>query len=306
MSEPTALEDQAGDDGAADNGLIELRCRLMRGGFSPIPILSRSKKPAIEKGWQLKLETNPEEIGLWSQIYPAAISTGLLTERMPVFDIDILDKDAADAVEELVQARFEDERLLIRTGLPPKRAILFRTAVPFKKITANLVAPNGSTDQKFEFLGKGQQVVAYGIHEKTGQPYYWSGGEPGDVSLIDLPLIDGATAQLLVDDAVELLAREHGYQSAKARPRKAASTYVNGGGSEDWSYLIENILAGRDLHESLRDAAAKMIASGTKPGSVVNILRAQMKLSSAPKDDRWQARYDSIPRLERRRTIPRA
>src|SRR5262249_7952547 len=48
---------------------------------------------------------------------------------------------------------------------------------------------------------------------------------------------------------------------------------------------------------SLRDLAAKMIRSGMNGGAVVNLLRAQMDGSSAPHDERWRERYDSIPRL---------
>src|SRR5262249_38982190 len=55
--------------------------------------------------------------------------------------------------------------------------------------------------------------------------------------------------------------------------------------------------AGRDLHDSLRDLAAKMIKAGTDAGAVVNQLRALMESSSAPRDARWQERYADIPRL---------
>jgi putative DNA primase/helicase len=40
-----------------------------------------------------------------------------------------------------------------------------------------------------------------------------------------------------------------------------------------------------------------MVAAGTKTGAVVNQLRALMEASTAPRDDRWQARLDDIPRL---------
>ncbi len=46
-----------------------------------------------------------------------------------------------------------------RIGKAPKRAIPFRTADPFAKITVNLIAANGSTGEKIEFMCTGQQVV---------------------------------------------------------------------------------------------------------------------------------------------------
>jgi hypothetical protein len=69
------------------------------------------------------------------------------------------------------------------------------------------------------------------------------------------------------------------------------------GGTDDWQYLIDNILAGRELHDSLRDLGAKLIASGMSAGAAVNQLRAFMNVSTAPRDDRWQERYDDIVRL---------
>ena len=61
--------------------------------------------------------------------------------------------------------------------------------------------------------------------------------------------------------------------------------------------LLDNIREGRELHDSLRDLAAKLIASGMSAGAAVNLLRALMEGSTAPHDERWQERYDDIPRL---------
>ena len=37
--------------------------------------------------------------------------------------------------------------------------------------------------------------------------------------------------------------------------------------------------------------------SGMTPGATVNLLRGLMEGSTAPRDDRWRARYAEIPRL---------
>ena len=64
-----------------------------------------------------------------------------------------------------MRERFEERGCILpRIGKPPKRAIPFRTADPFAKITANLIAADGSTGEKIEFLCDGQQVVVAGIH----------------------------------------------------------------------------------------------------------------------------------------------
>jgi hypothetical protein len=119
---------------------------------------------------------------------PASRNTGILCKFAPAFDIDILNPDAADAVEELIRVKVSGE-LLVRTGRPHKRLIPFRTEKPFAKISAKLNSPDGVCE-KLEFLGDGQQFVAFGIHPETGRPYSWRGGEPGLVLRSDLPVID--------------------------------------------------------------------------------------------------------------------
>lgn len=60
--------------------------------------------------------------------------------------------------------------------------------------------------------------------------------------------------------------------------------------------LTTNIIRGEALHDSLNMVAASMVASGAKGGAIVNLLRGLMDASLAPKDDRWLARYNDIPR----------
>src|SRR5262249_21191230 len=155
--------------------------------------------------------------------------------------------------EDLVRERFEERGTIsVRIGLPPKRAILFRTLEPFAKIRSDLVAPNGS-QEKIEFLGDGQQLACFGIHPDTKQPYRWHGGEPGQIRRDDLPLIDSGEAQALIEELVELLVRQHGY-SRPAKRKRGRSGEAERGGS-DWADLVGNINAGAALHDSLRDMA---------------------------------------------------
>jgi hypothetical protein len=187
--------------------------------------------------------------------------------------------------------------VLVRIGKPPKRAILFRTIEPFAKILANVVAPNGQAE-KVEFLGDGQQLACFGTHPETKQLYRWHGGEPGQIKLEDLPYIREEEARALVTDVVEILTRDFSYARAAERPKaRKTNGQAETAGAEDWQYLFDNIREGRALHDSLRDLAAKLIKSGTSPGATVNQLRALMEASSTPRDDRWQARYNEIPRL---------
>jgi Bifunctional DNA primase/polymerase, N-terminal len=281
--------------------VIERRLQLSAAGYIPIPL--HGKIPPNKK-WEQTRDVTRELIEMWAKTWPDAKNTGLLTRTMPTLDLDILNEEAARALEDHVRKRYEEAgHVLVRIGKSPKRAIVFRTIEPFEKITVNLTAPNGSEGEKIEFLASGQQVAAFGTHPDTHKPYRWFGGAPGEIKLDELPYIREDEARALVDELVQLLIEQHGYKRAKERPRKTRKS--NGQdqaeidpatAADDWKFLIDNILAGRDLHESLRDLAAKMVRAGTKGGAAVNQLRALMNASTAPHDERWQERYDDIPR----------
>lgn len=276
--------------------MTDLRRTLKASGFPPIPVIG--KRPPMD-GWDTKIDANDQEIDLWDKVWPEADNTGIFCKFVPVIDIDILNPDAAEAVEQLVRDRYEEAgSILVRIGLAPKRAIPFRTNDPFKKITRNLIAPDGDTKQKLELLCDGQQFVAFGIHPDTSKPYAWRGGWPGETKREELPYLHAEQAADLVQAAVELLCREHGYRPAEQRPRaKANGNGAEGAGAEDWGYLTCNILNGHELHDSLRDLSAKLVASGMSKGAVVNYLYGLMDRSSIEHDARWQVRRVDIPRL---------
>lgn len=61
--------------------------------------------------------------------------------------------------------------------------------------------------------------------------------------------------------------------------------------------LVQRVLSGDVFHDSLRDLAASLVATGMQPGAVVNHLRGLMDASAAPRDERWHARRKQIPDL---------
>lgn len=269
----------------------DIRIGLRGAGFTPVPCVG--KAPPMRK-WQ-QIEATTTEIQRWDRAYPKATNTGVLTKFTPTIDIDITNPEAAADVEALIRERL-DERgaILVRFGRSPKRAIPLRTTAPFKKIAVVLTAPDGS-EAKIELLGDGQQVVVDGVHPDTGKPYAWHGAELGRIKHADLPEITEDEGRALVDAAALMLVERHGYTKAKERPK--ANGKGNADGAADWSHLTNNILDGHQLHDSLRDLAAKLVASGMSKGATVNYLRGLMDASMAPHDDRWKARRDEIPRL---------
>jgi hypothetical protein len=273
----------------------KLRLKLTAAGFCPLPLVG--KRPVLEE-WQKRIDASTGDIEIWSKLFPQALNTGALTRLMPALDIDIKNPEAADAVEQLVRERFEDGGyILTRFGQPPKRAIPFRTNTPFSKIATGLVAPDGSTDQKLELLCNGQQLVVAGIHPDTGKPYAWFGGEPGTIKLEELPYLHEEEARALVNDAAALLVRDFGY----TRPQTKGSNTGNGfdRDTSGWSTLIEHIHAGRELHDSIRDLAAKLIAASMNEGAAVNLLRDMLQCSTVPHDDRFDERLADVPRAVR-------
>src|SRR5258705_12929513 len=121
----------------------ETRLALFRGGFRPIPCMG--KRPPMSD-WPKLFETNVGEIALWERVWEIAENTGVFCRNTPTLDIDIDAAEASEAVEMLVRERHEEHgNILVRFGNAPRRAIPFRTDEPFKKITRNVIAPDGST-----------------------------------------------------------------------------------------------------------------------------------------------------------------
>ena len=255
--------------------------------------------------WERRtLETAQAALTMWARDFPNASNTGMLCVTAPTLDIDILDTEAVDAAVILVQERFGGRgKILLRYGHRPKVAIPFQTDTPFKKISVPLTAPDGDTNQKIEFLAMGQQVVVHGVHPVTHEMYQWSGGNPGNTKRAELPAITVEEAQALVEDIVTLT-EARGYRRARKPASKNKNAKGNGpAGSVDapssidqWGHLQANIIAGRALHDSIRDLAIRLVMSGMSGGAAVNMLRGLMEQSEAPRNERWQARYDDIPR----------
>jgi hypothetical protein len=291
---------------SSTNDPTPLRHQLRAAGFCPVPL--RGKK-AFQDNWTKRTDPSSADIDNWALHYPDAPNTGLLTRLMPTLDIDIRDEKAAQAVEDLVREKFEERGyILVRVGNAPKRAIPFRTNEPFKMLSCSLIAANGSDDQKIQLLCDGQQIVVDGIHPDTRQPYRWHDGAPGVIKYEDLPYLHPEEAQALLDEAVDLLCRDFGYKRAPERPRKArkANGGDDAGGAADWGYLADNIRCGRELHNSLRDLAGKLIKSGMSIGAAINFLRGLMDKSDGAHDERWKARYADISRLVESAAEPEA
>ena len=185
---------------AIDLGPVDARLAMLNNGFEPIPVWE--KKRPVHANWQ-NMEITHDVILGWHGTGP---HTGLRTKNMPVFDIDILDGEAAIIVENVVRDVLGDRgEILVRIGMAPKRAIPLRTDAPFKKIIIRLIGPNGSP-HKIEVLGSGQQVVVAGVHPDTNRPYFWQEGRsPVNTPRHQLPFVTEADARVLLDECARAL-----------------------------------------------------------------------------------------------------
>ena len=274
--------------------MSEQRLRLRACGYLPIPLFGKTPAP---KEWQKITAVSPEMIAMWGKSWPTATNTGILTRLTPTLDLDLLHEPAAVAAEEFVRDAFgERGTVMSRIGKPPKRAILFRTSRPFRKITTLLRAPGGG-EEKIELLADGQQVVVDGIHPDTGKPYWWRSGAPWHIPRADLPYLGEDEARALVDNAVSI-AGDFGYAPVGLRGNGGSNGGSNGGGGngdDRWVALVGNIGAGRALHDSIRDLACMLILAGMNPGAAKHLLDALAERIE-PYDARVEARLRDIPR----------
>ena len=111
----------------------------------------------------------------------------------------------------------------VRTGRPPKRALIYRADKPFKKISTPIFTSPDGRAHKVEVLGWGQQIVVHGIHPDTGKPYTWSGGTPGP----GLPR--SALTLLTAEKVIEFIAAATALMSAQ--PGWIATKKTNGAGN---------------------------------------------------------------------------
>jgi hypothetical protein len=198
-------------------------------GYDPLPTPCRGKQCFLE-GWPGKIDTPIDEIQAWGVDHPQWSNTGINTTHVAGLDIDLLDPEAAEAVRQKILDRFGDRGVVLeRTGRAPKFLVPFRVTAPFAKLTQRLRAPNGD-ECRIEFLCEGQQFIADGLHQDTGQPYTWRGGDPTTTPRDELPEVSPAEAREFFQDICNALIDELHYRK------------IDGGNGQDTSQGDETIV----------------------------------------------------------------
>ncbi|TDT41500.1 bifunctional DNA primase/polymerase-like protein [Halospina denitrificans] len=100
-------------------------------------------------------------------------------------DVDVTHEDAARELYDFISQYLKnrDGAKLVRTGKPPKFLIPYRMPEVAKKKNTTALYPVDAESglihterehkNQVEFLGKGEQFIAYHIHPDTGEPYQW-------------------------------------------------------------------------------------------------------------------------------------
>ena len=190
------------------------RKQLLASGYSPVPANGKAVKIT---DWPTIEATTSDHRQMGKRTRSRHLNTGILTRDTPFVDIDVTVEEVAEEIEALFESEIENSA--VRIGLPPKRAIPFRSDTPFKKMATQFIAPNGLV-HKVEILGDGQQIVVNGIHPDTHKPYRWHGGEPGPkLQREDLPLITAETAAAFIAAAAEIM-RSHGWKEVENKKTK--------------------------------------------------------------------------------------
>jgi len=154
---------------------------LIENGYNIIPVVQGTKRPALAN-WS-KIKSTPELIESWD----ADASIGITTGEVVAIDIDCYDKHVTNAIFKYCNHNIG--RGLGRIGRAPKALLLFRTDTPMAKSVSPKYMDEDGNVNCVEILGKGQQLVAYGIHPDTQQEYYWPKDCPTTVPISDLPTI---------------------------------------------------------------------------------------------------------------------
>jgi hypothetical protein len=191
------------DQSSAETAIDKAKA-MINGGWRVVPILPKQKRPA-HTGWTEREFT--------SEDFRPDSGIGIVTgQGIVALDVDAYCEDVSAAIVTEAIRRFGDT--LERVGQAPKTALFYR-GLNIKKRDVTLKptgkAPNGK-QEKLEVLGNGQQIVAFGIHPDTGQPYRWKGVRPWDTSLGWVDDLLPEITQEGLDDFVDWVTTEYGEQ----------------------------------------------------------------------------------------------
>lgn len=218
------------------DAVASLRERLWDGGYRPIAVRTRDKRPLTADWHAQALEDPPRCLG--TPVSPGALNTGILGDGLRPIDGDIDNADVARQVRDLAFAMLGEAPLRLRQN-SSRFLLLYRAAEGAPKKTTL-----AGTLGKIEVLGQGQQFVAYGDHP-SGARIYWPLETPETVPVDRLTAVTEAQVEAFLAAASKVIGAEtapltNGADRAPGEPQAdtlrvaAALRDINNDGPADW------------------------------------------------------------------------
>ena len=143
-------------------------------------------------------------------------NVGILTALTPALDVDCLDPVEAEFIAGFILSALpQAKQAMVRVGQSPKFALLFRTERPFRKCAIRL--ERAGARMVVEWLGQGQQMVAFGRHP-AGHEYSWTTmHNPLNTGADALPEVNGMQAASLLGQ-LQVALGERGWRIDSGAP----------------------------------------------------------------------------------------
>lgn len=185
----------------------EVRERLVSNGWPVLPILAHDggskgsgKAPAVREWQQFASFEGPmpsrDDLANWTRMGHAP-GTGIACGRTIAIDIDFAeDAETGMRIKDIAEEVFGPTPF-VRQGREPKMMLIYRAAEPVPKKPLKRADKSGDG---IDIQGVGSQIVAYGIHPTTNEPYRWIGeAEPLDTSLAVAPEITAQQVETFLE-----------------------------------------------------------------------------------------------------------
>ncbi|MBZ9706962.1 AAA family ATPase [Mesorhizobium sp. ESP7-2] len=172
LNSPTVERPTRGQNLSAE----DFRRAAFSNGYALLRVKSRGKRPVAENWLQGEL------LGQLLPVSAAAANTGICTSGLRVIDVDVDEPTKVQDFLKAVTPILPTGGLIRRRPGSPRLALVFRAAEgkPCKLVV-------GGRHGKIEVLGKGQQLVAHGVHETGGELFWLAGRSPATVPVANLP-----------------------------------------------------------------------------------------------------------------------
>jgi putative DNA primase/helicase len=191
----------AANDNPSAQELADLRIRLLRTGYRPVPIVGAhvpndagaGKRPKMP-GWHTKCLTADEKtVAGWSWSQPDCTNTGILSGEIVGVDIDVLDEELSAKLVARAAELFGPTTLR-RIGRAPKTLLVYRVETPHEKQSTPDLFLGGDVEDK-------ETKAKVGIHPVTKAPYTWPEQSPRDMTASEVPVVTLELLKQFVRDA---------------------------------------------------------------------------------------------------------